>query len=98
MRKMITPIFFISFLFAQPLFADTVYFKKGKALENVTTSENEKGFWIDGVLFEKQDIDRIEKKPVVKIPPPTALQTKNKGKSSQSSSPNIDARIKKRVE
>ena len=92
-------IFFIFFVLAQSLFADTVYFKNGKILNNAATKEDEKGIWIEGVLFEKQGIAKIEQKPVVKVPPfPRPKESLQKPTTTSVSSSDIDARIKQRAE
>ena len=98
-EKVILCIFFVFLLRAPSIFADLVYFKNGKVLGNVTTKEDEKGIWIYGVLFEKQEIDKIEQRPVVKAPAHSQPDGSRRNPiTSPASSSDINARIKKRAE
>ena len=65
MIKFLT-VFLISLFTCQIIFADTIYFKDGNIYENGETKETTEGVWIDGLLFEKSRIDKIEKMPVIK--------------------------------
>jgi len=50
-------------LAVQVCFADIVYFKDGRTYEG-QAEEIEQGVWVDGILFEKDMIDRVEKRRV----------------------------------
>ena len=54
------------FLISTNASADTIYFKNGQQYKNASTKETDQGIWIDGVLFDKKEIDKIEKAAVVK--------------------------------
>ena len=98
-QRLILSIGGIVFLCVPPIFADTVYFKNGNILNNAVTKKDKKGIWVDGVLFEKSDIDKIEQKSVVKTEPYSQPEGHWKNqKTSSASASDIDARIKKRVE
>lgn len=67
MEKYLALIFIISALNVHFSYADTVYFKDGTVFENAETKETGKGIWIEGTLFEKTRIDKIENKPIIKM-------------------------------
>ena len=60
------PVLMIVFSLAASASADTIYFKNGQQYKNAVVKETDQGYWIDGVLFEKKEIDKIEKAAVVK--------------------------------
>jgi hypothetical protein len=65
-------------LFANFSFADTVYFKDGRNLNNVETKETEKGLWVGGILFEESKIDKIDKKEIIKTHAPPKTESLEK--------------------
>ena len=68
MRQVVLMLFLLTLFFSivKPTYADTVYFKDGRSLDNAETKETDNGIWINGVLFEKKLINKIETKVVIK--------------------------------
>ncbi len=80
MRTILTLCFI---LIARLSIADVVYFKNGQVYNNAETKETEHGIWIDGVLFERNLISKIEKVPVIKKAPPFQNKIQSFSKKSQ---------------
>ena len=108
MLKIITFIF-SCLLIARISYADTVYLKDGRVYGNAQTQETAQGIWIDGVLFKKNLINKIDKARVVKENPSQkvswqdrikSLFTKSPSKKASSSAQqsDIDKRIRERIE
>ena len=52
-------------LVSQIAFADVVYFKNGRSYDG-EVKVTEEGVWVEGLFFEQDEIDRIEKYPTKK--------------------------------
>ena len=61
-KEIIISLVFMCFGFTGLCLADTIYFKNGRKMEGDVRRTSE-GLWIEGGLFQENEIERIEKGP-----------------------------------